>query len=226
MLGLEILVNVANFIYLISYSVRDILWLRILTVLGALLLIPYYYLQPEPLWPPIAWDVVFTAINIFWIIKLMLERRPVQFTDEERRLYRIALRNMTEHDAFKLFRCGTWTTAPTGTDLLAQGKAEESLSLIVQRNVSVIDDGTVVDALGEGRFLGATGFLSKGTDRASPVTVTATEPTRTVAWPFGVLEAQFAADAALEIALEASLGLDLLHFVKSARAQILHPRLA
>ena len=41
MLGLDVLVNVANVVYLFSYSVRDILWLRVLSVVGALLLLPY-----------------------------------------------------------------------------------------------------------------------------------------------------------------------------------------
>ena len=54
MLGLDVFVSVGNVIYLLSYSVRDILWLRILAVLGALLLLPYYYLQPEALWAPIS----------------------------------------------------------------------------------------------------------------------------------------------------------------------------
>lgn len=67
MLGLDALVSVANVFYLMSYSVRDILWLRILTVVGGTLLLPYYYLQTEPLWAPFGWNLVFLAINVFWI---------------------------------------------------------------------------------------------------------------------------------------------------------------
>lgn len=226
MFGLDILVSLGNVAYLISYSVRDILWLRILSTVGGLLLMSYYALQPTPLWVPFAWGAAFQAVNGYWIVKLLLERRPVHFSDEERRIYRTALRNMSERDAFKLFRCGTWSTAAAGTNLLTQGQAERTLSLIVQGNVSLKDDGRVIDTLGDGRFLGATAFLSRGGEVASPVTVTTTVPTRIVAWPLAVLEAQFASDADLEIALEASLGLDLLHFVKSARSQIPRPRLA
>ena len=42
-------IGVANTIYLASYVVRDILWLRMLTVLAAALLIPYYAMQMIPL---------------------------------------------------------------------------------------------------------------------------------------------------------------------------------
>ena len=102
MFGLDVLISVANVIYLFSYSVRDILWLRILTVVGALLLLPYYYLQPVPLWAAIAWNLVFIAINVFWIAKLLSERRPVQLSDDEKRLYRLALRNLNPRDALNL----------------------------------------------------------------------------------------------------------------------------
>ena len=160
MLGLDALVSVANVFYLISYSVRDILWLRILTVVGGTLLMPYYYLQSEPLWAPIGWNLVFLAINVFWITKLILDRRPVPFTDEERRLYKLAFRNMSERDAFKLFRMGAWSSQPAGTVLLTQGQPVNALSLIVEGDVSVESDGTRVDTLGEGAFSAASPFCT------------------------------------------------------------------
>jgi len=221
MFGLDVLVGVANVIYLLSYSVRDILWLRILTVLGALLLLPYYYLQPEALWAPIGWNLVFVAINIFWIAKLILERRPVLFSDDERRMYRLALRNLTPQDALKLFRLGTWTSQPEGTAFLKQGEPVDSLSLIVAGKVSVGMDGKPVDTLGEGRFLGATAFLTHDRDFAAPVTVKAIEPTRVITWSFADLDTRFANDIDLKTGIEASLGLELSRFLQTARAQML-----
>ena len=43
---MDYLINIANVLYLFSYLVRDILWLRILTVIAASFLIPYFYLRP------------------------------------------------------------------------------------------------------------------------------------------------------------------------------------
>ena len=225
MLGLDALVNVANVVYLFSYSVRDILYLRILTVFGASLLLPYYYLQIEPLYAPMAWNVVFISINIYWITRLILERRPVQFSDEERRLYQLALRNLNEHGALKLFRLGAWTSEPAGTAFLTQGQPVDALQLIVSGKVSVELDGEVVDTIGEGRFLGATSFLRRGTDFNAPVSVTALEPTRVITWPMAKLDAQFANDIDLKVAVEASLGLELSRFLGTARTQMLHPHL-
>jgi len=221
MIGLDVLVNVANVVYLASYSVRDILWLRILTVVGSLLLLPYYYLQPEALWAPIVWNLIFTGINIFWITKLMLERRPVQFTDDETRIYQLALRSLNKHQALKLFRLGTWTSEPAGTVFLTQGHEINSLTLIVDGKISVEKDGNIVDTLREGRFLGASSFLRRGSGFTAPVTVRATELTRVITWSHAELEPILSKDTDLKVGLDASLGLELSNFLQTARAKLL-----
>ncbi len=48
----DLLIHVANVLYLFAFMVRDILWLRILTVIAASCLIPYFYFQPVPLMTP------------------------------------------------------------------------------------------------------------------------------------------------------------------------------
>ena len=102
----------------------------------------------------------------------------------------------------------------------------DSLSLIVEGNVSVEMDRERVDTLGEGRFLGATAFLKRGTDFTAPVTIKTIEPTRIVAWSFAELETQFANATSLKVDIEASLGLELSRFLQTARTQLLHPHLA
>ncbi|MES0880644.1 cyclic nucleotide-binding domain-containing protein [Roseibium sp. SCP14] len=221
MLGLDALVTVANVIYLCSYSVRDILWLRILTVVGATMLLPYYYLQIDPLWAAIAWNAVFIAINIFWIGRLLLDRRPVPFSAEEKRLYQLALRNMGEREAFRLLHMGNSATAPVSTALLTQGQPVENLSLIVEGEVKVEMNGEHVDTLGEGRFLGAVAFLSKDAQFKAPVTVQATKPTRVIVWPLTDLKNKLEKDSELEIDIEASLGLEVSRFLQTARTELL-----
>ena len=44
----ELLIHAANVLYIFAFMVRDILWLRILTVVAAACLIPYFYFRPEP----------------------------------------------------------------------------------------------------------------------------------------------------------------------------------
>jgi hypothetical protein len=53
---------------------RDILWLRIFTVVAAACLILYFYFLPEPLLTPVYWNILFIALNFFWIARLLHER--------------------------------------------------------------------------------------------------------------------------------------------------------
>ncbi|WP_170506628.1 cyclic nucleotide-binding domain-containing protein [Ruegeria arenilitoris] len=220
MVGLDLLVNAANVFYLISYSVRDIFWLRVLSVIGAMILLPYYYLQPAPMWAPIGWNLFFTGINIFWIVRLLLERRPVPFTDMQRHLYEIALRNFSERDAYDLLSMGVAKTVPVGTNLLTLGNPVHSLSLIVDGEIGVEMSGDRVDTLGEGRFLGGTAFLAKDQGFTAPVTVTALKPSRVIEWNMSDLTAELQKQPDLAISIEASLGLEISRFLQTARLQM------
>ena len=44
---MDYLVHIANLLYLASYVMRDLIRLRVLTVVAASCLIPYLYLQPK-----------------------------------------------------------------------------------------------------------------------------------------------------------------------------------
>jgi ABC transporter substrate binding protein/Popeye protein conserved region len=83
---IDLLIHAANVLYLFAFMVRDILWLRILALVAAACLIPYFYFRPEPLMTPIYWNLVFTALNIYWICRLLLERLPVKLSADEQRL--------------------------------------------------------------------------------------------------------------------------------------------
>jgi len=68
--------------------VRDILWLRLLSILAGIALVPYFlYGEAQVLWVPMAWNGVFTLINLVQVYRLLTERRPVRLTEFERRLH-------------------------------------------------------------------------------------------------------------------------------------------
>lgn len=70
------------------------LWLRLFAVASALIAIPYFVLQPAPLWVPIAWSSVFAGINLFQSWRLFVERRPVKLTPEEEEVRRLAFEDL------------------------------------------------------------------------------------------------------------------------------------
>jgi hypothetical protein len=76
---MESLIYVANILYLLSYMVRDILHLRILTIVAACCLVTYFYTQAEPLMTVVYWNLFFVALNVFQLSNIMLGR--VRATD-------------------------------------------------------------------------------------------------------------------------------------------------
>jgi hypothetical protein len=73
---MEALVYAANILYLLSYLVRDILHLRLLTVVAACCLVTYFYNQPEPLMTVVCWNLFFVALNIVQLTRIIRERLP------------------------------------------------------------------------------------------------------------------------------------------------------
>lgn len=77
---MDALVYAANFLYLASYLVRDILHLRLLTVVAACCLVTYFYSQPQPLMTVVYWNLFFVALNIFQLVQIL--RGRLRGTDE------------------------------------------------------------------------------------------------------------------------------------------------
>ena len=207
MLNLDVWINVANFLYLFSYSVRDILWLRVLTVTGALCLLPYYYLQPEPLMAPIYWNLVFVAINLYWITRLLLERRPVELGPDEQRLYQLAFRTLTPREALNLFKLGTWRSAAPGERLAKHGEAVDTLSILLSGRATAEASGRIVAEIGEGQFVG--GIASFTEKKVAPIDITTTEPARLMTWPKAVLRKVIEENPDMGVAIETALSVDM-----------------
>ena len=71
---MEILVYMANGMYLVSYFMKDMLPLRVLTVVAALCLVAYFYMRPEPMITVVCWNLFFVALNVFQIARIFASR--------------------------------------------------------------------------------------------------------------------------------------------------------
>ena len=71
---MDALIYVANILYLLSYTVRDILYLRLLTVVAACCLVGYFYNQAEPLMTVVYWNVFFVAMNVLQLTRIVWDR--------------------------------------------------------------------------------------------------------------------------------------------------------
>jgi hypothetical protein len=198
--------HAANVLLLVAYSVRDILWLRLFAVVSALIAIPYFVLQPTPLWVPIGWSAVFAAINLFQSWRLFMERRPVKLTPEEEEVRRLVFEDLPSRKVLQLLSVGSWITAETGERMIERGKCPEGVSLIVRGTVRVARKEGVLGDLVAGNLVGSALLLS-GTP--SDVDAVVIEPVRALRWEVETLERYLSANPEVRIVVQRHLARDL-----------------
>ena len=210
---MDVMVHVANLVYFASFTMRDILRLRVLTVIAASCLIPYYYFQTEPLLPAIYWNLVFVALNLYWIGRIVLERRPVQLSEDEVQLCKLVFHSLTPREMLKLLRLAHWEDVPVGKWLVEAGKKVDRLRVIYSGRARVEAQGKPITELGPGELVGQMSFI---TDEPAPVHIVAAEPTRCVTWYKSTLRDFLNLNPDLRAAFQVVLGVDLSHRVKAA----------
>jgi len=203
---MDYLIHSANVIYIFSYMVRDILWLRVLIVIAICFVIPFYYYQPVPLMVPVYWNILFAGINIFQIIVLLIERRPVTLSDAEERLYTQVFRRLTPREVSKLFKLAKWRKASSGDTLVQHNTVLDSLLLINKGTASVCIKEDIVAQLGEGHFVGEMSYI---TGEKTSATVRADSELEYLEWTTKSLEPLLVKHPDLRIALNAIIGVDL-----------------
>jgi hypothetical protein len=198
--------HAANVLLLVAYSVRDVLWLRLFAVASALIAIPYFALQPAPLWVPIAWSSVFAAINLFQSWRLFVERRPVKLTPEEEQVRRLAFEDLPSRKVLQVLNVGSWITVETGERMIERGKRPEAVSLIVRGTVRVARNEGVLGDLVAGNFVGSVLQLSGAPAEVDAVAI---EPVRALSWEVETLERYLTANPEVRIVLQRRLARDL-----------------
>ena len=206
------LLHAANVLYLLSYLVKDILWLRLLTVVAGVLLMTWALLQPQPLWSSVGWNALFLAINLYQSWRLILERRPVRLSERETLLYRLAFRTLTPREFLKLLALGRWEEAAPETRIVEKARGLDRLMVIASGRTAVKVADRVVE-LGEGRFVGEMSFI---TGEAPTVDVVAIDAIRYVSWPKTELKTFLAQHPPLRAAWQAVLGADLVSKLRAA----------
>ena len=203
---IDYLVHFSNILLLVSYSVRDMLWLRWFAVAAALTNMPYFLLQQTVLWPPILWALVFTAINLYQITRIYLERRPVVLSADEQRLYDLGFRSLRPREFLSLTLVGEWKNATAGEKILAEGEPVSRLCIPISGSAEVRKGGKPVGTLEPGQIVGTALAL---TGSPSPVEATFTGAARYMSWPVPSLRTFIDKRPDLRVALQALFSRDL-----------------
>ena len=104
----------ANILYCVAYFIRDMLWLRIVTVIAALMTFPYFLSQTEILYSALLWQAAFALINVVNIVRLYYDNRPVNFDENESRMKHLVFPHFNNQQLKRLFQIAQWKSGQRG----------------------------------------------------------------------------------------------------------------
>ena len=201
-----ILYHLSNGLYLLSYAVRDILWLRLITVIAGATLLASMFVKPEPPAVAIAWNLVFLGINVVRIHILLRERRPVPLAADEQHLAKLVFPMLRPRELLRLLRVGAVIDHAPGAPLVRRGQPLDRLLLVVRGTARVELPNKPTVEIGEGAFIGELCFL---TGKPAAADVIAATPLRVVEWPTTALREFLADEPDLHATVQQVLGRDL-----------------
>jgi hypothetical protein len=164
-----------------SFLVKDILYLRILSILASLFSVLYnFYIPVEPMWLAINWNIIFVLVNIYHIAVIIYEKRPVKMSDKEKELYETMFRGLSPVEFLKITKIAQWKKFKSPLPIIQQGKPVNDLILIYNGVVDILVNDNKVAELKDGQFVGEMSFL---TEKPATATCKVTHSTECLVWP-------------------------------------------
>lgn len=154
------LIHIAYSVILISFLVRDVLWLRLLSIIGGVLWVTFFAIQTPINSAGIAWNVFFSLINLWYILQLIVSRRPVQLNERERALKHQLCPDLSDRRWADLLELGE-RISPEGP-LTIEGELPESVYLITRGSARSLgaDPSQERELISTGAIIGGVSYLT------------------------------------------------------------------
>ncbi len=208
---LHLVGNAAPLIAFCAYLVKDIIWLRALTIISAATWLVYLFSGAHILWLAAFWNAAFIVVNFGRISMEMRQRFRVKLSLEERDLYVSTFANLSPVEFMKLLSVGKWVDLAEGAAVTEQGNPVENVMLVYRGTAAVRVNGNLVRQVTPPEFIGEVSFLTS--DRAS-ASVTASGPMRCLVWPHKDLQKFLAKHLTVRFAFRAIMSEDLARKLK------------
>jgi hypothetical protein len=172
-----ILGNLFNLIYVLAFTVKDIMWLRIVMLTGGAIEL-YFDLKTSNL-INFYWCLTLMIVNSVQVVILLKERSNLTFTEEEKKLHKTVFNNFSTVDVKKLLKSGEWFEVSESTNLINEGENIKNLILIYKGTAAVEANGKFIAYLRDGSFAGEMSFL---TGMPTVARVYAVTPVKFISW--------------------------------------------
>jgi CRP-like cAMP-binding protein len=210
--------NLAFILIAASFMVKDMLWLRSLSVTASFASLFYNFtVTATPLWTPIFWNFFFISLNIYHVSKILLESRGITFNEKETELYDLLFKTLSPLEFVKLNKICIWKKAGVGEILIKEGEQVNALMLIYNGCCDIVikDKDTHLEKsvaeLKDGQFIGEMSFL---TEKVATATVIVHHPTEYLIWNQSELKSLMSRNPSLLFSLQKAMGTQITEALK------------
>lgn len=200
-----IILNVSYILVTIGLLVRDILLLRIMIAVSEGLIIGWALTVGNQVIA--GWNALFLVINSVQIIRLIIERIPVELPEELKDIYTTVFNELKEREFLYFWNTGK-TINVVNEFLCKENQCQDELMLILDGRVSVRKKGHEIAKLTRGSFVAEMSFL---TGEPASADVVNEEKTRCIVWSKDKLKHLEQLNQALLMKLQVMLGKDLTY---------------
>ena len=163
-----------------SFLVKDILWLRVVSILASLFSVFYNYVIPaNPMWLAINWNIVFVVVNLYHIAVIIYEKRPIKMAPKDKELYETLFKDLSPVEYLKISKVAEWKRFKSGETIIRQNHLVTDLILIYNGTVDVVVGTKKVAELKDGQFVGEMSFL---TEKSATATCIVKHDTECLVW--------------------------------------------
>ena len=162
-----LLANLGFAIALIALLFRDMLWLRVVSILGTLLIFPMYIFSDEIGWTSIGWNSAHIVINSIQIVILILLRRPLVLKGIEKQIHTSIFYAITTRTFDKIFKLAKFEEYVNNTELIHIDEPIHNLYLVINGDVEVTLQDDTKRIVSSNTFLGEQAFITGETASAT-----------------------------------------------------------
>jgi len=214
-----ILLNCGYIIYLAAFLAKKIVWLRILTITGNFLVVPYFlYFHETPLWNSFVWMCIYTIINLVMLFVIYLESRPVSLSDLEQKIYDMTFKSLEPRVFKKLIDHGSLEEFQPDVNLVTRDSELDSLMLVVEGEAEVVLKHGEKLIIPTGGFIGEQSYITG--EKTSADVKTGKEAAKIILWNSEELRKHLAGKEVLKDSLDLIFTADLIHKLRDMEEDI------
>ena len=214
-----ILFNTANIFFLLAFMAKKIVWLRLLTITGMTVSIPYYlYFQEAPLWNNIFWICTYALINLVMLFIIYLESRPIELSDLEQNIYNMTCKSLEPRVFKKLIDHGSLEEFQPDVNLVTRDSELDSLMYVVEGEAQVVLRHGEELIIPTGGFIGEQSYISG--EKTSADVKTGKETAKIILWNSEALRKHLAGKETLKDNLDLIFTADLIHKLRDMEEDI------